>query len=655
MIQTGKKLQPKRTVSPKQVKITDPFWSKYADLVRNVVIPYQYEALHDRIPDAEPSHAISNFEIAAGRKEGDFGGFVFQDSDLAKFLEAVGNLLMTHPDPELERLADEVIDLVAEAQWEDGYLNTYFTIKEPDKRWTNLTDCHELYCAGHMIEAAVAYYEATGKRKLLDVVCRFADYIDTVFGPEEGKLHGYDGHEEIELALVKLHRVTGDGKYLRLSKFFIEERGKQPNFLKEDWEKRGKINFYTGSVSPLDLKYFQAHLPVRDQTEAVGHAVRAVYMYSAMADLAAYGDDSLFDACKRLWNNMTKKQMYVTGGIGSTHHGEAFSTDYDLPNDTVYSETCASIGLVFFARRMLRLQAKSEYGDVMERALYNAVIAGMSQDGKHYFYVNPLEVWPKASLHNPGKHHVKPERQKWFGCACCPPNLARLITSLGSYIYDCTEDTIYTHLYIGGEALLYVGDRKVTIHQQTNYPWEGDVSLAMLLEQDASFTLALRLPGWSNQTAVYVNGEPINVDDNRRDGYLYVQRLWKDGDTVELKFSMDVKLLQANPEVRTDAGKTVIQRGPLVYCLEEADNGAPISCLALDLNSPFSAVFEPDVLGGCTVIEGKAFREGDGDWTDTLYKPLSKEAGRHTSFKAIPYFLWGNRGIGDMAVWNRYR
>jgi DUF1680 family protein len=396
------KLGSSQSVSSKQVFIEDPLWSSYSRLVKEVVIPYQYEALHDRVPDADPSYAIRNFQIAAGKEEGEFGGMVFQDSDLAKWIEAVGYSLITNPDPDLEKMVDEVIDLIEAAQQQDGYLNTYFTIKEPDKKWTNLMECHEMYCAGHMVEAAVAYYEATGKRKLLDVVCRFVDHIDAIFGPEPGKIQGYDGHQEIELALIKLYQTTGDDKHLRLSQFFIEERGKKPEFFLQEWEKRGKTSHWGAGKHLPNLAYFQSHLPVREQTEAVGHAVRAVYMYSAMADIAAHTHDiTLYEACKRLWSNMVHKQMYITGGIGSTHHGEAFSFDYDLPNDTVYAETCASIGLIFFARRMLQIEASNEYADVMERALYNTVISGISLDGKHYFYVNPLEVWPKASELNP--------------------------------------------------------------------------------------------------------------------------------------------------------------------------------------------------------------------------------------------------------------
>jgi DUF1680 family protein len=639
----------------KNVRLNDRFWSSFEQLVREVVIPYQYDALHDLVPDAEPSYAIRNFRIAAGREKGEFGGMVFQDSDLAKWLEAVGYSLTTHPDPELERAADEVIDLVAEAQQPDGYISTYFTIKEPDKRWTNLTECHELYCAGHMIEAAVAYYEATGKRKLLDVMSRFADYIGEVFGPGEGQLRGYDGHQEIELALVKLYRATGQNKYIELSQFFIEERGQQPNFLEGEYEKLGRISFWNGNKFKLDLKYHQAHLPVREQLEAVGHSVRAVYMYTAMANLAEHtGDASLYAACVRLWNNTVNKQMYITGGIGSNHEREAFSCNYELPNDTVYAETCASIGLVFFAHSMLQIEAKGEYADVLERALYNTIIAGMSQDGKHYFYVNPLEVWPQACEHNPGKQHVKPVRQKWYGCACCPPNVARLLASLGQYIYTASNDTVYTHLYIGGEADVNVDGSDIRITQQTEYPWNGLVKLKLSLEQDKAFTLALRIPGWCNKAELTVNGETLALEELIHDGYVRVNRTWRDGDQIELVLEMVIHKMHAHPQVRANAGKLAIQRGPFVYALEEIDNGAPINSLSIAENANLTERYDPDLLGGCVVIEGEAFRDDSVAWGDDLYKPnpKTKEAVR---FKAIPYYLWGNRGQGDMAVWIRAR
>jgi DUF1680 family protein len=646
---------PIKAIPLKQVRIDNPFWSRYIQLVRTTVIPYQWEALNDRIADAEPSHAIQNFRIAAGKEQGEFHGFVFQDSDLAKWLEAVGYSLAIHPDPNLEQLADDAIDLIADAQEEDGYLNTYFTIKAPTKRWSNLVDCHELYCAGHMIEAAVAYYQATGKRKLLDIMCRFADLIDTTFGEKPEQLQGYCGHQEIELALVKLYQATQVKKYLKLSQYFINERGTSPSYFLKEWEQRGKTSHWSTGISPApDLSYNQSHLPVREQSVAVGHAVRAVYMYTAMADLAALtNDQGLLDACRRLWSNITTKQMYLTGGIGSTNHGEAFTFDYDLPNDTIYAETCASIGLIFFAHRMLQIEAKSEYADVLERALYNNVIGSMSLDGKSYFYVNPLEVWPEASKKNPTRHHVKAVRQPWFGCSCCPPNVARLIASLGQYIYSTNDETIYTHLYIGSEVEVQFNKQTIKLHQETNYPWDGDVKITISLKEETSCTLALRIPDWcTGKFDIHINGKKLTGAPTLVHGYLRLERAWSNGDTIELNLAMEIQYLESNPRVRVNAGKSAIQRGPLVYCLEEVDNGQPLSSMSLPKASKLTAKFDPDLLGGIVVIEGDAQSESGLEWGEELYRP-AQAITQSQHIKAIPYYLWGNRTQGEMCVWIR--
>lgn len=641
-----------RPVSLKNVTVSDPFWSEYVELVRNTVIPYQWEALNDCVPDAEPSFAVKNFKIAAGLEKGEFGGFVFQDTDVAKWLEAVGYSLQTHPDSDLEKIADGIIDIIEKAQQPDGYLDTYFILKEPGKKWTNLHECHELYVAGHMMEAAVAYYKATGKRKLLDVMCRFADNIDTVFGTEPGKLRGYDGHQEIELALVKLYEATGKEKYLKLSKYFIDERGREPNFFTAEWEKRKGISHWTkGQVPAPDLKYNQSHKAVREQEVAVGHAVRAVYMYTAMADLAREtGDKSLFDACKRLWDNLVNKQMYITGGIGSTHHGEAFSFDYDLPNDTVYAESCASIGLIFFAHRMLQMEQLGVYGDVMERALYNTVLGAMSLDGRHFFYVNPLEVWPEASEKNPGKQHVKPVRQKWFGCACCPPNIARLLTSLNQYIYSYNDNTLFTHLYIGGEADVELESGKIKLKQESRYPWDGKIKMTILSSTVKDTTLAFRIPGWCKKWSVSINGNNAVDIAKLNNGYALLNCSWKSGDEIELCFDMPVEVIQSNPKVRANAGKVAMQRGPLVYCLEETDNGGILTAVSIDTASKLTAETDKGMTGGAVVIKGRAFRTSEENWENTLYKAYSVNE-REMEFKAVPYFMWGNRNPGEMLVW----
>lgn len=646
-------------VSPaglKEVTLEEGFFKEYTKLVQEVVIPYQWEALNDRIPDAEKSHAIENFRIAAGEAEGEFGGLVFQDSDLAKWLEAVGYSLASKPDSQLEAWADEVIELIEKAQQKDGYLNTFFTLKRPGERWTNLLECHELYSAGHMMEAAVAYYQATGKRKLLDVMCRFADYIDTVFGAEEGKIHGYDGHEEVELALVKLYKATGNEKYLNLSKYFIDERGKEPNFFLEEWEKRGRVPFWNAyDDHKPELSYNQAHIPVREQAEAVGHAVRAVYLYAGMADIAALTkDEELKAACKNLWNNIVTKQMYITGGIGSTHSGEAFTFDYDLPNDTVYQETCASIGLFFFAHRMLLMEKDSSFGDVMEKALYNSIISGMGFDGKSFLYVNPMEVWPEASARNPERRHVMPVRQKWYGCACCPPNLARLLVSLKQYIYTFNEEALYTHLYIPSKTVVLKGEEEITLEQSTGYPWNGDVHIITDFKKARNYTLFFRIPGWCRNVKLAVNGENYPVEGNVSGGYVSITRVWREQEEVRINFDMPVEAIQSHPEVRANAGKIALQRGPLVYCLEEADNGANLSALSINTESAFAINEAPELMKGALSVTGKGVRTLKTQWENNLYQPYKKQE-EEVEIKAIPYFLWGNRKPGEMLVWMNHK
>lgn len=639
----------------KNVKINDNFWSRYIKLAREVVIPYQWEAINDRVPDAEPSHAIKNFRIAAGLESGEFHGMVFQDSDVYKWLEAVGYSLETNPDPELEKIADSVIDILEMAQQPDGYLNTYFTLKEPENKWSNLAECHELYCAGHFFEAAVAYYNATKKKKILDIACRFADCIDNTFGPEDGKIHGYDGHEEVELALFKLYAVTKNKRYLNLSKYFLDERGVEPYFFDIEWEKRGKTEFWPGGVTRAwGRKYFQAHLPIRQQHSAEGHAVRVVYMLVAMADVAAETkDEDLFIVCKRLWENIVLKRMYITGGIGSTSIGESFTFDYDLPNDTVYAETCASIGLAFFAHRMLMIDPDSKYADVMERALYNTIIGGISQDGKSFFYVNPLEVNPEACEKNATMHHVKPTRQKWFSCACCPPNITRILTSLGKYIYTVNKDTVYTNLYIGGEAIINMADSEIKLVQKTEYPWSENVSIKVFVEEEIKFTLGIRMPSWCPKLEVMVNDEVISIEGIKSSGYIMLSRVWKGGDEIRLTLKMPIHRMKANPLVKADIGKVAIQRGPIVYCMEEADNGSNIHEIYLPKDAKLEAKFEKDLLGGIMTINAEANRIKNNEWINELYSADIKEQCYPVNVKFIPYYTWANRGTGEMSVWIR--
>ncbi|QGQ94313.1 glycoside hydrolase family 127 protein [Paenibacillus psychroresistens] len=642
-----------QTLSLTNFNIEDDFWSEYIRLVREVIVPYQWEALNDRVEGAEPSHAIRNFRIAAGEEQGEFYGMVFQDSDVAKWLEAVGYLLETQPDAELEAVADGVIDTIAKAQQKDGYLNTYFTLKEPGKKWTNLAECHELYCAGHMIEAGVAYYRATGKRKLLDVVTRFADYMDTVFGEGPDQLHRYDGHQEIELALVKLYHATGEAKYLNLSKFFLDQRGQQPHFYEQEWEERGRVTHFPSISIIQDHPYSQSHLPVREQQTAEGHAVRVVYMCTGMADVAVEtGDADLLEACRKLWHNIVTKRMYITGGIGSMAHGESFTSDYDLPNDSIYAETCASIGLIFFAQRMLQIEPKSEYADVMERALYNTVVSGMSRDGKHFFYVNPLEVYPISNRKNKNFEHVKSERQGWFGCACCPPNIARLLASLGQYIYTLKDNTLFTHLYIGGVSEWDLSGHNVKLEQHSEYTSNGKVKFTITADSPADFTLALRVPDWSDQAAFAVNGIPFVIGpDLIVDGYVRIKRIWQTGDQVEIVFSMPILRMKGNPLIRHTSGKVALQRGPYVYCLEEVDNGPNLYQLILSKESSLKVIYDPLLLGGINVILAGASRLSTDEWDEQLYRHDAEWQTKHTAIRFIPYFAWANRGIGEMTVW----
>lgn len=644
-----------KTLPLDRVHIEDDFWSEYIRLVRDVVIPYQWEVLNDRMPEAEPSHAVRNFKIAAGEEQGEFGGMVFQDSDLAKWLEAVGFLLQSKPDEDLEKVADEVISLIAKAQSPDGYLNTYFTLKEPGNRWTNLAECHELYCAGHMIEAAVAYYNATGKRVLLDVVCKLTDHIHDIFGNEEGKLKGYDGHQEIELALIKLYHVTLNEKYLKLSKFFLDQRGKKPHFYSEELKRRGGKAHFSQVDMTHNLSYSQAHLPVREQESAEGHAVRVVYMLCGMADVAAEtGDEGLYQACLRMWRNIVSKRMYITGGIGSMAEGESLSLDYDLPNDTAYAETCASIGLIFFAQRMLRIRPNSEYADVLERALYNTVVSGMSRDGKQFFYVNPLEVHPEACGKNHIYDHVKPTRQAWFGCACCPPNIARLLASLGQYIYTTQDRTLYTHLYIGGKLEWELEGEKVQIKQKSQYARDGKVIIEISLKRSTSFSLALRIPNWCDGVKVMLNGVKISIgEEQTEDGYMRLHRTWDNGDRIDIEFSMPVLRMKGHPSIRHTAGKVAIQRGPFIYCLEEADNGPHLHQLVLPRDSDLKTSFNQKLLGGMQIVTAAAQRVKATDWQDDLYREDAKSNWtlEEVELTFVPYFAWANRGVGEMSVW----
>ena len=710
----------------KRIQVTDAFWHREQELVRTEVIPYQWEALNDRVEGAAPSYCMRNFKVAgrmmrekkdkgaayvapaytfrgfealpedpAHPDEDKFYGFVFQDTYFSKWIEAVGYSLLQHPDPALEQTADEAIDIVCAAQLENGYLDTYYIINGMDRAFTNLRDHHELYCLGHLVEGAVAYYQATGKDKLLRAAERLADYCCEVFGPEPGQCKGYPGHEIAEMALVRLSEADNQGKYLNLAKFFLDRRGTQPYYFDQEEKERADHDGQPYKKTTNNA-YHQADLPVREQSEAVGHAVRAMYLYSGMADVARLcGDDAMEAACDRLWDNVTREKMYVTGGVGATHMGEAFSFHYDLPNDTAYSETCAAIGLVFWARRMLQLKPRGKYGDVMELALYNTVLAGMALDGKSFFYVNPLEAVPEACRKDGRKGHVKTVRQKWFGCACCPPNIARLVSSVAAYAYteadryllDTGEwnqpvDTLWIHLYMGSvlSKQVWTGrteKKTLDIKVESQLPWEGKVKVLLRGDQ-VPCRLALRVPGWSDgmkanyrcggrqgQMTVDAQGlvtaaagkqseQPATV--SYRDGYLYIDGIWQDDDEVILEMGMPVRILEADPRVREDMGKVAIARGPIVYCLEEVDNGKDLHMCRVDMQtlrpSDIRTETTEELGHPMTVLRIPGKRQIPEERGE-LYRPARFAPEKDITLRMIPYYAWNNRGEGEMSVWVR--
>ncbi|TIX86576.1 glycoside hydrolase family 127 protein [Rhizobium sp. P44RR-XXIV] len=563
---------------------------------------------------------------------------MFWDSDLGKSIETIAYSLYRRPNPELEARADAIIDMYEKMQEKDGYLNAWFQRVQPGRRWTNLRDHHELYCAGHLIEAAVAYYQATGKRKLLDIMSRFADYMLTVFGHGEGQLRGYCGHEEVELALVKLARVTGEKKYLDLAKYFIDERGQQPHFFTEEALRDGRDpkNFVQKTY-----EYSQSHLPVRDQTKVVGHAVRAMYLYSGMADIATeYNDDTLTSALETLWDDLTTKQMYVTGGIGPAASNEGFTDYYDLPNESAYAETCASVGLVFWANRMLGRGPNRRYADIMEQALYNGAMAGLSLDGKTFFYENPLE--------SAGKHH----RWTWHHCPCCPPNIARLLASVGSYMYAAADNEIAVHLYGESKARVPLASGvTVTLAQATRYPWDGAIHFEVNPDRNAEFALSLRIPEWAEGATLAVNGKTIDLPAVTVDGYARIDREWQAGDKVDLNIPLIPRTLFANPRVRQDAGRAALMRGPLVYCVETTDNGQDLNSISLAGKPASARTAEIAALEGAVALDIPVTRD-EADWGSDLYRTTPPKS-RAATARFVPYHLWDNREPGEMLVWIR--
>jgi len=586
------------------VHIDDAFWGPRIATNRKVTVEAN---LHQ----CEVTGRIKNFAVAGKLEKGKHQGELYNDSDVYKVIEGIGYALAARRDPALEKRTDAIIDKIAAAQQADGYLNTYWTLVKPTERWQHEDYGHELYCAGHLIEAAVAYFQATGKRKLLDVARRFADHIDRVFGPD--RRHEVSGHEEIELALVKLYRVTREKRYLKLAEFFLDLRGRP--------DKRRLFGDYA-----------QDHLPVRDQTEVVGHAVRAMYLYSAMADVAAItGDKGLLTAMDRIWHDVVDRKMYVTGGIGPSAKNEGFTVPFDLPNDSAYAETCAAVGMALWNHRLFLMSGDGKYADVLEREVYNGLLSGVSLSGDRFFYVNPL-----GSV---GKHHRVP----WFDCSCCPTNIVRYIPALGERVYAHTGTDIWTVLYVGSTATVPLKAGKVKLTQKTHYPWDGNIEITVEPERAFEFGMSLRIPGWCrSRPTIRVNGKPVQAHDKPDKGYLKIARKWQAGDRIELELPMPVERVHADRRVKADVGRLALQRGPVVFCLEGVDNGGHVRNLCLPPESKPTARFEQGLLGGVEVIRGQAL---------SVSRTGKTRATRPVNFRAVPYFAWDNREPGEMVVW----
>lgn len=620
---------PARPIQPvnfSKVKIHDQFWKPRIDLVTKVTLPVCIDQTENQTP------RIRNFEKVSRKAGEKHEGIFYDDSDVFKALEAIAYSLSNNRDPLLEKKADEWIDKIASAQLEDGYLNTYYTLGDLSTRWSDMS-MHEDYIGGHLIEAGVAYYEATDKRKLLDVAIRFANHFAGIFGPQ--KRHWVTGHEELELALVKLFRVTADRKYLELANWLLEERGNKyaVGYTWGDWK---------------DTAYAQDVIPVRKQREITGHAVRAMYLYTGAADVASHtGDQGYMEAMKAVWEDVVYRNMYITGGIGSSGSNEGFSKDFDLPNEQAYCETCASVGMVFWNQRMNQLTGDAQYIDVLERSLYNAANDGLSLDGSLFFYGNPLA--------SDGRH----KRRPWFGTACCPSNIARLVESLGNYIYAASEDRLYLNLFIASSTSVDVGGGRAEIKMDTNYPWDGKIAVQVSPAKKTQFKLHIRIPGWAlgqpvpgktyrylnfsgAQYSININGQPASY--TLEDGYAIVNREWKRGDRIEIDFPMEVRRVVARNEVSENMNRVALERGPLVYCIEHADNNGRAFNVILPDNAPLNSVFESELLNGVQTISGQ------------LPVVITAENGMDIktelrTVKAIPYFSWANRGQGEMQVW----
>ncbi|HZY83083.1 MAG TPA: beta-L-arabinofuranosidase domain-containing protein [Cyclobacteriaceae bacterium] len=614
-------------VSFSQVRVADSFWTPAMDKVATTTLQaciFQTEVKTPR---------IRNFEKVARKQNEKHEGIFYDDSDVFKALEAIAYSLKNHPDPTLEAKADEWIDKIAAAQLDDGYLNTYYTLGKLDQRWTDMS-MHEDYNGGHMIEAAVAYFNATGKRKLLDVSIKWANHFMSLFGP--GKKHWVTGHQELELALVKLFKATNDRAYLDEAKWLLEERGHKlaKGYTWTEWR---------------DTAYAQDVVPVKEQKEITGHAVRAMYMYTGAADVAALtGDQDYMKAMNTVWEDVVYRNMYLTGGIGSSGNNEGFSVDYDLPNEQAYCETCASVGMVFWNQRMNMLTGDAKFVDVLERSLYNGARDGLSLSGDRFFYGNPLA--------SNGRHF----RREWFGTACCPANIARLVASLGDYIYAKSDDALRINLFVASDTRVKIGKEDVAVKMETQYPYDGKVNIGIDPKKKMKFVLQVRIPGWAQGEAVpgglyefedkkaqpvvlTINGKPATYKMEK--GYAMIDRQWQAGDRLEMNIPMDIKKVVARKEVPQDEDRVALQRGPLVYCIEGADNnGAALNVILPDDVKPSETSCEKDLLGGVVTIKFKAPTvqiASDGKSVTSEIKTVT----------AIPYYAWCNRGQNQMQVW----
>jgi DUF1680 family protein len=616
------------------VRIERGFWRERLDTVLTKTIPSQHRQLGENgilesltLPQPPPPLRIPVGEHGLSTQ-------LFWDSDVGKWIEAASYALSHGRDATIEDHIERITDCLERAQLPDGYLNCWYIDREPDCRWTNLRDKHELYCAGHLLEGALAYWQATGRRRLLDLMERYIDHIAATFGRGSDQRRGYCGHQEIELALIKLFHATGERKHLELARYFIDERGTRPHYFDVEAIARGEdpSRYWFGSY-----EYNQSHRPVREQNKVVGHAVRAMYMCTAMADLAAdFGDAALQRACEALWHDVTSRRMYVTAGLGPAASNEGFTRDFDLPNETAYAETCAAVALTFWAQRMLNLDCDRAYADVLELALYNGALSGLSRDGTHYFYENPLA--------SDGSH----TRWTWHPCPCCSMNVSRLLASVGGYFYSTSDDTVAVHMYGSSRAEVTVAGQPVVIRQETDYPWSGKVALTIETLQSRAFKLQMRIPGWARSYQLVLNGEPLKASLVR--GYAQIDRTWASGDRVELELPMPVERIYAHPQVRADVGRVALKRGPLVYCLEQIDNPhADVSLVRLPRNASVGTQVRPDLFDGIVTLVADAEATPIAD-SDSLYRsePFSTTPAR---LVAVPYYAWNNRGPTQMQVW----